>query len=473
MTIRSWRHGCRWQWFWLRSTEMEQSLRATLAMFEATNDLHYVDRVVDLRYELGSVLSLRKDGQTQFFRKVAGYDMPVVGNVLNTRHKIARGLGVQQSQVQSACISALDGGIEPEIVSAAPVQEVAHEPPVDIPSLLPVPTWFERERGPYVTAGVITAKDPNTGLRNVSIARLRVEGGDRLMAGIAPTHHLSELLSRAQARGESLEIAVSIGNHPAVLVASQMYVDLGHDEFNIAGGLLGEPLRLARCRSVGLEVPAEAEIVLEGGVDTNDRIEEGPVSEFPGFYVYYGPGYGVRVTAITHRSDPIYQAILPGYAPEHCLLGAVAIGATTCRALQRAMPNVRRVFITDGGMGRLHAVVTIHRPQPGEGERAVKLAMEKCNLLKLVVVVDDHIDPEDWSQIEWVLATRMRAERDILIFPSAKADRCEPLEQDGTVTKLGIVATTEPGDGTAGSRSELARPPQEVWERVQRDLETY
>jgi UbiD family decarboxylase len=293
------------------------------------------------------------------------------------------------------------------------------------------------------------------------------------MAGIAPTHHLSELLRRTQARRQSLEIAVSIGNHPAVLVASQMYVDLGHDEFNIAGGLLGEPLRLVRCRSVGLEVPAEAEIVLEGVVDPNNRIEEGPVSEFPGFYVYYGPGYGVRITAITHRRDPIYQAILPGCAPEHCLLGAVAIGATTCRVLQRAMPNVRRVFITDGGMGRLHAVVTMHRPQPGEGERVVNLAMEQCNLLKLVIVVDDDIDPEDCTQVEWSLAARMRSERDILIFPGATANRCEPLEQDGTITKVGIVATTELGDGTAGSRSELARPPQEVWERVQRDLETY
>lgn len=444
-----------------------------MAKFEATNDLHYVDRAVDLRYELGSVLSLRKDGQTQFFRNIVGHDVPVVGNVLNSRDKIARGLGVKRSELQTTCISVLDVGIEPEIVATAPVQEVTHEPPVEIPSVLPVPTWFERERGPYITAGVITAKDPNTGLRNVSIARLRVESGDRLMAGIAPTHHLSELLSRAQARGESLEIAVSIGNHPAVLVASQMYVDLGHDEFNIAGGLLGEPLRLVRCRSVGLEVPAEAEIVLEGVLDPNDRIEEGPVSEFPGFYVYYGPGYGVRVTAITHRRDPVYQAILPGYAPEHCLLGAVAIGATTCRALQRAKPNVRRVFITDGGMGRLHAVVTMHRPQPGEGERAVHLAMEECNLLKLVIVVDDDIDPEDWDQVERALAARMRAERDILIFPGAKADRCEPLEQDGIVTKVGIVATTEPGDGTRGGRSESALPPNDVWERVQRDLETY
>jgi 2,5-furandicarboxylate decarboxylase 1 len=452
---------------------MDQSLRSILHDWERTGDLHRVDRSVDPRYELGAVLSLRKEGPTQLFRQVEGFEMAVVGNVLNTRDKIARGLGVERSELQRACIEALEHGIEPLVIPAGPVQEVVHERPVDIGASLPVPTWFERERGPYITAGVIVAKDPETGRRNVSIARLRVEGPHRLMAGIAPTHHLAELIRRAQARGEPLPIAVSIGNHPAVLIASQMYVGLGHDEYEIAGGLLHEPLSLVRCRTIDLEVPAQAEIVLEGTLHPEERIEEGPVSEFPGFYVNYGPGYAVHVETISHRKDAVYQAILPGYAPEHCLLGAVAIGATTCRSLRRAMPNVRRVLITDGGMGRLHAVITVHRPQPGEGKRAIMLAMGQLNLLKLVIVVDDDIDPEDWTQVERALATRMRGERDIILFPRARADRCEPLEENRTVTKVGIVATTQPGDGEPGGQFELASPPTAIIERVQGELDTY
>jgi UbiD family decarboxylase len=137
------------------------------------------------------------------------------------------------------------------------------------------------------------------------------------------------------------------------------------------------------------------------------------------------------------------------------------------------MPNVQRVFITDGGMGRLHAIITMHRPQPGEARRAITLAMGQVNLLKLVIIVDDDIDPEDWTQVEWALATRMRAERDIVVYPGARADRCEPLEENLTVTKVGIVATTLPGDGDPGGRFQLARPPHEVLERVQRELDTY
>jgi 2,5-furandicarboxylate decarboxylase 1 len=452
---------------------MDQSLRSMIYDWERAGDLHRVERVVDPRYELGAVLCLRKDGPAQFFRQVLGYGMPVVGNLLNTRDKIARGLGVEPSRLQGACIEALEQGVQPVVVEAGPVQEVLHESPVDIGALLPVPTWFERERGPYITAGVIVAKDPDTGRRNVSIARLRVEGADRLMAGIAPTHHLAELTRRAQARGEPLEMAVSIGNHPAVLIASQMYVELGHDEYEIAGGLLHEPLNLVHCRTVDLEVPAEAEIVLEGALHPEKRIDEGPVSEFPGFYVNYGPGYAVHIETISHRRDAIYQAILPGYAPEHCLLGGVAIGATICRSLQRVMPNVRRVLVTDGGMGRLHAIITMHRPQPGQGKRAITLAMEQVNLLKLVIVVDDEVDPEDWVQVERSLATRMRGERDIVLFPEASADRCEPLEEQGTVTKVGIVATSQPGDGEPGGRFELASLPAGILERVRRELDAY
>ncbi len=452
---------------------MDQSLRAILAHLESTGDLHYVDRPVDPVHELGAVLSLRRAGPAQFFRQVKGSDMPVVGNVLNSRERIARGLGVERSELQRSCMTAIDEGLEPVILDDGPVQQVVHEGSVDIPSLLPVPTWFERERGPYITAGVIVAKDPETSGRNVSIARLRVEGGSRLMAGIAPTHHLSKLLRHAQARGQPLEIAVAIGNHPAVLVASQMYVDLGHDEYHIAGGLLGEPLGLVRCRTVDLEVPAEAEIVLEGTIDPEDRVDEGPVSEFPGFYVNYGPGHAVQVTAVTHRRDAIYHAIPPGYAPEHCLLGGVAIGATTCRALRRLLPGVQQVLVTDGGMGRLHAIIAVRDPQPGDGKRAVMAAMAHVNLLKLVIVVNDDIDPEDWTQVEWALATRMRVDRDIMVLPGARADRCEPLHENLTVTKLGLVATKQPGDGAPGTRYELARAPQDVLDRVRRELDRY
>jgi 2,5-furandicarboxylate decarboxylase 1 len=151
-------------------------------------------------------------------------------------------------------------------------------------------------------------------------------------------------------------------------------------------------LQLAKCKTVDLEVPSHAEIILGGELNPNDLIDEGPVSEFHGFYVEYGRGIGGAIKCVTHRHDAIYQAILPGYAREHCLLGGIAIAATLRQALQRMIPTVRRVLITEVGMGRLHAVISMHKPRLGEGKRAVLLALGQVNLLKLVIVVEDDIE---------------------------------------------------------------------------------
>jgi UbiD family decarboxylase len=451
----------------------DQSLRGFISELEASNELHRVTRQVHIDYELGAVLALRDGDASQLFQHIAGHDMPVVGNLLNSRERIAKGLGVPSSGLQTALLDALDHRIEPELVSDAPVQEVVIKREIDLVQRLPVPRWFEQEAGPYITAGVIVAKHPDTGRRNVSIARLRLEGGNRLMAGVAKNHHLSMMARRAYELGQRLEIAVAIGNHPAVLVASQMYLDLGDDEYTIAGALLKEPLRLVKCKTVDLEVPADAEIVIEGSMSAGDLIEEGPVSEFPGFYVSYGPGTGVSASALTHRRRPTFQTILPGYAREHCLLGAVAIGATVCRALRRTIPSVRRVFVTDGSMGRLHAIITMHKPARGEGKRAALLAIGQVNLLKLLIVVDDDIDPENWTEVEWALAARFRGEEDLLVLPGLKADRCEPMERNLTVTKICMIATTRPADNETNRQRVRASAPQEILDRVRKQLADY
>lgn len=451
----------------------DQSFRGTLDRLEASGDLHRIGRSVDPRFELGAVLSLRDKGPAQLFTAVKGSDMPVVGNIMNSRQRIAGLLDVEKARLHEVLLDALGKPVPPVIVDNAPLQEVIHSDAIDLGRILPVPTWFEHEGGPYITAGVIVAKDPETGRRNVSIARLRLEGGNRIMVGIAKNHHLNLLAEKARKRGQTLPIAVAIGNHPAVLIGSQLYLGLGDDEYDIVGGLLGEPLELVKCRTVPLEVPAGADIVLEGHIDNADPVDEGPVSEFHGFYVGYGPGTGGAITCVTHRKDAVYQAILPGYASEHCLLGAVAIEAVTCQALRRSIPAVRRVLVTDGGMGRLHAIISMHRPRLGEGKRAAILAMGQINLFKLVTVVEDDIDPEDPAQVEWSLAARFRGHEDMVILPGMKADRCDPVHENLTVTKIGLVACTRPGDGERGTLSEFARAPEDVLASVRARLADY
>src|SRR2546421_4722980 len=196
---------------------------AFLAAHEGIGELHRVKRSVDPRFEIASVLSLRKHGPAQLFEHVRGHGMPVVGNLLNSRERFARALGVARANLHEFCVAALRAPLPPVVVPQEAFRAAEHRRDIKLTSLLPVPTWFEREAGPYISAGVIVAKDPETGKRNVSIARLRLEGGARLMAGIAHNHHLYRLAQKAKTLGRPLEVAIAIGNHAAVLLASQMY----------------------------------------------------------------------------------------------------------------------------------------------------------------------------------------------------------------------------------------------------------
>ena len=439
-----------------------QSMRAFLAMAEEAGTLTRIGEQVDPVYEIAAWLSLLDGRGPVVFENVAGHAMAVTGNHLATRAQAARALGVEMDRLQDRLVDAVQSPLESRLVAGtAPCQEVV----VPTPDLdaLPIPTFFEHETGPYLTAGAIVAKDTVSGRGNLSIARLKPLGGNRAFIGIAPNHHLAVLARAAQARGERLEIAVTLGNHPAVMLAACFYLGLGDDEIEVAGALFGEPLAVVPGRGVDLAVPAHCEIVLEGVLDPDETVEEGPVSEFHGMYERYGAGHVVTFSHMTRRSDAIFQCVLPGYAGEHILLGAEAIAAGLRRSLQRALPSVREVAVTEGGAGRLHAVVSLGSARDGAARRAMFAVWAAVSLVKQVTVVDGDVDPWDPVAVEHAVATRMRAERDLIVVPGVQADRAEPLEMDGVVGKLGIDATA-----AAADRSDWtwARPPEAVLAKV-------
>jgi 4-hydroxy-3-polyprenylbenzoate decarboxylase len=321
---------------------------------------------------------------------------------------------------------------------------------------LPIPTFFEHETGPYLTAGAIVARDPASGRANLSFARVKPLGASRAFIGIAPEHHLAVLARRAAPK--RLPIALTLGNHPAVLIAAALYLGLGEDELQVASALLGQRLE-ATLTAHALAVPAQCEIVLEGEIDAAAAVAEGPVSEYHGMYEDYGPGMRVEFTRLTRRRDAMLQVIQPGYYPEHVWIGAEAIAASLMHRLSNELP-LREVAITPGGAGRLHAVVAL---KEGDPRRVMEAVWSAVRLVKMVTVVDADVDPWNAQQVEWALATRMRAERDLLVVQAAGTSRSDPLERDGTVGKLGIDATRNSADRDDWR---LAQPPAEVMRRI-------
>jgi 4-hydroxy-3-polyprenylbenzoate decarboxylase len=441
------------------TTDSRQSMRAFLSALEGAGDLVTIPQPVDLDYEIAACLAEAAGGPALRFshvrRRANVHAMPVVGNLLNSLPRFAAALRGGTEPIQAALIAAIEKPLSHRVVASAPCQQHIIAGP-SLAAELPIPHFFEKEAAPYITAGAIVAKDRVSGFTNLSIARLMPLDGNRAFVGIAPSHHLAVLARAAHARGEKLDIAVCIGNHPAVLIAACLYLGLGDDELPIAGALLREPLEVVRCTQSDLLVPAHCECVLEGTLDAGELFTEGPVSEFHGMYENYGVGIVATFARLTRRRDAIFQVVLPGYHPEHCLLGGVAIAAGLFRVVRNAVPSVGEVAVGLGGAGRLHAVVSLRAPRAGEARKAMFAVWAAVNLVKQVIVVDDDIDPWDGLQVEWATATRVKPDRDFVIVPAVRADRSEPLEHDGTITKLGIDATRKEGDRLDWA---LAQPP--------------
>lgn len=451
-------------------TQSRQSMRAFLSALREADELVLIAQPTRLDYEVASCLAEIDSGPALHFTNIEGspktLPMPIVGNLLNSLPRFAAGLGTTVEQIQGSLLAAIEKPLPHRVLPSGPCQEEI----VSDPSLtdeLPIPRFFEKEGGPYITAGCIIARDKVSGHTNLSIARLMPLGGNRAFVGIAPNHHLAILARAAHARGEKLDIAVCIGNHPAVLVAACLYLGLGEDELPVAGALMGEPLEVVRCADSGLLVPAHCECVLEGTLDAGEPFMEGPVSEFHGMYENYGAGIVATFSRLTRRRDALFQVILPGYHPEHCLLGGVAIAAGLVRAIRGAVPSVASVAVGVGGAGRLHAVVALRAPRPGEAQKAMFAVWAAVNLIKQVIVVEDDINPWDPVQVEWARATRCKPERDFIIIPGVRADRSEPLDRNGTIGKLGIDATRKPEDRLDW---ELAQPPQAARARAREIL---
>ncbi|HEX7781713.1 MAG TPA: UbiD family decarboxylase [Sphingobium sp.] len=433
-----------------------QSIRPFLDRLEQAGDLLRIDHLVDPAFELSAYLSLADAGPALLFETVVGSKLRVAGNLLAGRHRIATALDIPETEILARIHRAIRTPIAPIEADHHAVQEVVErEMPL---AKLPVPTFFEREERPYVTAGVILARDPETARGNASFARLGVLDGRTALVGIAPNHHLALFARKAAALGRPLDIAVVLGAHPAIQLAACLYLGVGDDELECAGDLLGAPVELIDALTVDLRVPAGAEIVLEGQIDARDLVPEGFISEYHGMYEDYGPGIRATFSAMTRRTDAILQVIEPGYHREHIYLGALPIAAGLRHSIAAIVPNVGDVAVTEAGAGRTDVVVQIDSPRPGQARRAIYAVFAAVSIVKRVTIVDADIDPWDPVMVDWARMNRMKMERDLLLLPYSGTDRSEPMEDGGLVTKSGYDATAKPGDRVEGTDRALPPP---------------
>jgi 2,5-furandicarboxylate decarboxylase 1 len=418
------------------------SLRSFLEQLPA-EDILRISEPVDLDY-FPSALALELDRRKKFpvvwIERPLGFDVPVIANLFADRNRIARMASVEPGRFGEAWLKAMEAPIPSRIVGSGPVQEfVQTDSEVDVTGL-PISRHFERDAGRYIGSGILICKDPDTGVRNLSYQRMQMKSPNRFGVSLHSRGHIWEHLQRSEARGKNLEVAVVLGAHPVVHLAAAAKVAMEVDELSLAGGLLGRPVDLVKCRSIDLEVPADAEIVLEGEILAGTHEEEGPYGEYTGYSTFRSTKNVFVVKAITRRKSPIFLDVIPGYSSEHLLLGRVTKEAFVTARLKEVVPAVKAINYPKSGT-HFHAYVSLKKTAEGQARLALMTLMGLDHYIKLAVAVDEDIDVFNEDEVLWAMATRFQADTDLFMVPKVFCNRLDPSSVDGMSAKLGIDAT--------------------------------
>lgn len=445
---------------------MAKDLRGFVAELEAksTEDVVRVKKSISPRYEISALLThleQRKHFPLLFFENVEGSQAPVVINVQASRRLMALALETRPQELAREFMKREANTLAPVEIRQGPVQEVIKlGNDVDL-TQLPMLNHYDVNAAPYITAGIVVAQDPDTGVRNTSYNRLMMAGKRELRIFMAIGRHLWTLHNKMESRGQPLPIAVVIGIHPLFALGAQAFTPAEEDEYSVIGGMMGEPLRLVRAKTVPLLVPADAELIIEGNILPHVRRQEGPFGEFTGHAVESDERQVIEVTAITHRKYYIFQDIHAGYT-EHKMMGAVPREAALLKAVRSTVPTVKNVCMPVSGNCRFHAYISIAKRTAGQAKNAICAAIAADMLLKHVVVVDEDIDVFDEERVLWAIANRFQADRSLVVIPNAQGSELDPSAgPGGTNTKMGLDATKP----LTGFPPEL-RVPEEVMKRI-------
>lgn len=415
-------------------------LRSALALLDEAQKLARVKRPVDPAWEVTAVLDRLEQLQrfpAVLFQEITGFPgWSITGNVFAARESIAALLGTTPAELTVTLDERLEHPIEPVLVSDGPVHEqvlLGEEASLD---RVPLVVHHEGDAAPYISLGVAVAKDPETGRRNVGIYRFMRRGPHELVPSLTSISDIADIFRRQEAKGKPLDMAIMPGVNPLLSLAAGYKAPFGIDEYALAGGLMGEPLELVKARTVDLEVPAEAELVIEAQVLPGERYPEAPFADMSRSYSRVKQGPLTRVTAITHRSEPIHQIAFSGH-PDATNLAAVCQEVAIWRAVRQASSRVTGVHVPASGYGfhcylALEKVPTVEGRERGEQKNVMLAALGAVAQIKLIIAFDHDVDIHDEVAVLGALARRFQpidpltGEDRILVIPNAKGATYDP-----------------------------------------------
>lgn len=447
-------------------------VRQFIARLSAEDELLEIAAPVDPD-EVGAICRklLDEGGPAVLLNDVTGYPFPVVANLLATRRRIALALDVAEEALRETYLERIRRRADAPlaVLPTAPCKEVAiPREALRLEELVPNIVNNPGDGGAFLNYGLVVMKDPDSGRRNVGIYRLQLRPGNRTGIWSSPTSHGGTIRAKNDARGVPTEVAVAIGGDPAMYVASQVPgLDLGDDELELASALRGRPVDLVRCDTVDLEVPADAEIVLEGRILPGVREAEGPYGEYPGYYGPVGEQPVIEFHHATRRRAPVYVHTYIGIPPSETHAMGQVMGEAGFFAKLRAdvAPTVHDVYCALD----MHTVIVALRKTYEEQAKHVIYALWSSRVVKTVIVVDEDVDPRNAEQVYWAIANRSHATHDVITGDGFCTIGPSPGKYgDAVGVKLGIDATAPLRGYPAMSRpsAEMAARVRARWQEL-------
>ena len=406
-------------------------LREILQKFD---DLVVINEPVSKELEITRYLLKYRD-RPVLFEDVDGWK--VAGNIWSTRERIASFLNTEREKLVHVLTEAMENPSPYRTVESAPFLKNSTS---DFSLFeLPIPKYYPKDGGPYFTSAMVIAKDDN-GFVNVSFHRMMVRDEKTVAIRLVPRHLYAMWKDKAE-HGEELDVRIVVGNPIHLLLAGATSVAYGVSELEIASKLseiaFGKPLEVVEVG--GIPVPVESEFVFEARI-TPELVDEGPFVDITGTYDYVRKQPLVVFELMYHVDDPIFHALLPG-GYEHFMLMGLPKEPQIYASVKRVVPKVHGVRLTEGSAMWLHAVVSITKQHDGDGKNAILAAFAGHPSLKHVVVVDEDVNIYDDREVEWAIATRFQADRDLVIIPNARGSSLDPSADKSLTTKWGIDAT--------------------------------
>ena len=452
---------------------MARDLRGFIQLLEKRGQLRRIRAAVDPDLELAEITQrvLQGGGPALLFENVKGSPMPVAINLLGTLERVCWAMHLEHPQELEALGEKLSQLQQPkppkspgefiefgkllwDVVKAKPgmsffpvcQQVVYHNEQVDL-TQIPMIRPYPKDAGRVITLGLVVTKDCETGIPNVGIYRLQLQSKNTMSVHWLSVRGGARHLRKCALRGKKLEVAVVLGVDPLLILAAATPIPVELSEWLFAGLYGGTGVNLARCKTLDLEVPDNAELVLEGTITPGEVAPDGPFGDHMGYYGAVEDAPLIRFHCLTHRKNPIYATTFSGRPPKEEALIAIALNRIYTPILRRQVPEIVDFFLPMEALSYKVAILAIDKAYPGQARRAALAfwsALPQFTYTKFVIVVDKEINIRDPRQVVWAISSKVDPQRDVFILPDTPFDSLDfACPKVGLGSRMGIDATTK------------------------------